>query len=101
MNISLCDPLRCRCYIYTHDAFSVLTTAVGAILSAAAPLYPVLILGKMIYGLGIGFALHAAPAYLAEVGHPRIRGLLIRQARRSYMLRNALSCRSHVLLDST
>ena len=43
-------------------------------------MFPVLILGKMLYGLGIGFALHAAPAYLAEVGHPRIRGLLIRQA---------------------
>lgn len=52
----------------------------GAILSAAAPAFPVFILGKMLYGLGIGFALHAAPAYLAEVGHPRIRGLLIRQA---------------------
>ncbi len=52
---------------------------VGAVLSAAAPIFPVLILGKMVYGLGIGFALHAAPAYLAEVGHPRIRGLLIRQ----------------------
>ena len=86
MNIPLCTPRRCNCYNYALDAFSVLTTAVGAILSAAAPLFPVLILGKMIYGLGIGFALHAAPAYLAEVGHPRIRGLLIRQAHRSCML---------------
>ena len=33
---------------------------------------------EMVYGLGIGFNLHAAPAYLAGVGHPRIRGLLIR-----------------------
>jgi len=45
---------------------------VGAILSAAAPLFPVLILGKVVYGVGIGFA------YLIEAGHPRIRGLLIR-----------------------
>jgi len=51
---------------------------VGAILSAAAPLFPVLILGKMVYGVGIGFSPHAAPAYLVEAGHPRIRGLLIR-----------------------
>ena len=52
----------------------------GAILSAAAVAFPMLVnvAGKMVYGLGIGFALHAAPAYLAEVGHPRIRGLLIR-----------------------
>lgn len=51
---------------------------IGAILSAAAVAFPMLVAGKMVYGLGIGFALHAAPAYLAEVGHPRIRGLLIR-----------------------
>jgi MFS family permease len=51
---------------------------VGSILTTAAPLYEVLVLGKVIYGLGIALALHAAPAYLAEVGHPKIRGVLIR-----------------------
>ncbi len=30
------------------------------------------------YGLGIGFAMHAAPAYLAEAAPARVRGLLIR-----------------------
>ena len=30
------------------------------------------------YGLGIGFAMHAAPAYIAEAAPARVRGLLIR-----------------------
>ena len=50
---------------------------VGAILSAAAVNLPMLVIGKLIYGSGIAFALHAAPPYLAEMGHPSIRGLLI------------------------
>jgi len=50
---------------------------VGAIISTAAQNVPMLVIGKLVYGLGIAFALHAAPAYLAEMGHPKIRGLLI------------------------
>ena len=34
--------------------------------------------GRAMYGLGIGFAMHAAPAYLAEAAPARVRGLLIR-----------------------
>jgi MFS family permease len=49
----------------------------GAVLLTGAPALAVLIIGKLIYGIGIAFALHAAPAYLAEMGHPSIRGLLI------------------------
>jgi MFS family permease len=52
-------------------------SGVGAILSTAAVALPMLIIGKLIYGMGIAFALHAAPPYLAEMGHPSIRGLLI------------------------
>lgn len=29
------------------------------------------------YGLGIGFGMHAAPAYIAETAPPSVRGLLI------------------------
>jgi len=32
----------------------------------AAPNYEVLLAGRIAYGLGIGFAMHAAPAYIAE-----------------------------------
>eukprot|EP00878_Enallax_costatus_P029261 GHUV01031709.1.p1 GENE.GHUV01031709.1~~GHUV01031709.1.p1 ORF type:complete len:389 (+),score=104.35 GHUV01031709.1:962-2128(+) len=32
---------------------------------------------RVLYGLGIGFAMHAAPAYIAETSPPAVRGLLI------------------------
>ena len=31
-----------------------------------APSFIVLLCGRVTYGLGIGFAMHAAPAYIAE-----------------------------------
>ncbi|KAK9787605.1 hypothetical protein WJX73_003758 [Symbiochloris irregularis] len=50
----------------------------GAVaLLALAPNLPVLIAGRVIFGLGIGFAMHAAPAYLAETAPESVRGLLI------------------------
>lgn len=36
-----------------------------------------LLLGRMLYGLGIAFAMHAAPAYISETSPPRVRGLLV------------------------
>jgi len=68
---------------------------VGAILSTGAPHLAVLILGKLIYGLGIAFALHGAPAYLAEMGHARIRGLLIGCVQ-DYIARDAYFASSYV-----
>eukprot|EP01025_Chloroclados_australasicus_P047820 TRINITY_DN5395_c2_g1_i1.p1 TRINITY_DN5395_c2_g1~~TRINITY_DN5395_c2_g1_i1.p1 ORF type:complete len:594 (-),score=43.00 TRINITY_DN5395_c2_g1_i1:306-2018(-) len=39
--------------------------------------FDMLIIGRFIYGLAIGFAMHAAPAYIAETAPPQVRGLLI------------------------
>lgn len=33
--------------------------------------------GRLLYGLGIGFSMHAAPAYIAETSPPLVRGVLI------------------------
>lgn len=44
---------------------------------AASPDYTILIIGRVLYGLGIGFAMHAAPAYIAETAPVNLRGLLI------------------------
>jgi MFS family permease len=52
----------------------------SALLMGGAPNLEVLLLGRTLYGLGIGFAMHAAPAYIAEAAPARVRGLLIRQA---------------------
>ena len=37
----------------------------------------VVLLGRLLYGLGIGFSMHAAPAYIAETSPPSVRGVLI------------------------
>lgn len=57
---------------------------IGAVLyfmgSCTAALSPTLwgvFLGFAIYGLGIGFAMHAAPVYIAEVSPPAVRGTLV------------------------
>eukprot|EP00877_Chromochloris_zofingiensis_P011610 jgi/Chrzof1/6702/Cz19g06060.t1 len=36
-----------------------------------------LLLGRVLYGVGMGLAMHAAPAYIAETSPPSVRGLLI------------------------
>ena len=37
----------------------------------------VLLLGRIVYGLGIGLAMHGAPTYIAETAPPSIRGTLV------------------------
>lgn len=50
---------------------------VGSITTSLSPGYDAVLLGRMLYGIGIGFAMHGAPAYIAETVPPKIRGLLI------------------------
>eukprot|EP01024_Parvocaulis_polyphysoides_P064047 TRINITY_DN7429_c0_g1_i3.p1 TRINITY_DN7429_c0_g1~~TRINITY_DN7429_c0_g1_i3.p1 ORF type:complete len:543 (-),score=68.63 TRINITY_DN7429_c0_g1_i3:313-1941(-) len=50
------------------------TAAVFAFFSQS---FSTLIIGRFLYGLGIGFAMHAAPAYVAETAPASVRGLLI------------------------
>lgn len=54
-----------------------MSVGVGTGLVSQSFSYSFLICGRLIYGLGIGFAMHAAPAYIAETAPPRLRGLLI------------------------
>jgi sugar porter (SP) family MFS transporter len=37
----------------------------------------VLLLGRLVYGLGIGISMHGAPTYLAEMGPSNVRGVLV------------------------
>ena len=52
----------------------------------AAPGLDVLIFGRALYGLGIGFAMHAAPSYIAEAAPARVRGTLIRWEQRPHII---------------
>ncbi|KAK6935808.1 Major facilitator, sugar transporter-like [Dillenia turbinata] len=49
----------------------------GGIVTAYAPGLGVLLTGRLLYGLGIGLAMHGAPLYIAETCPSQIRGTLI------------------------
>ncbi|MDD9894530.1 MAG: sugar porter family MFS transporter [Gammaproteobacteria bacterium] len=51
--------------------------AVSAILSAIAPNFLVLVIARMIGGLGVGASLIIAPMYIAEMAPPASRGRLV------------------------
>lgn len=57
--------------------FSALLYFLGAVVTAVAPIFAVLVVGRLIVGLGIGLAMHAAPLYIAETAPCQIRGVLI------------------------
>lgn len=50
---------------------------VGALVTGLAPDLAVMIIGRFIFGIGIGLAMHAAPMYIAETAPSQIRGRLI------------------------
>lgn len=51
--------------------------SIGALLMAAAPNPPVLIVGRVFVGLGVGIASMTAPLYIAEASPARYRGALV------------------------
>ncbi|KAL9238748.1 hypothetical protein vseg_013129 [Gypsophila vaccaria] len=51
--------------------------AIGGLTTACAPNLNVLLAGRVLYGLGIGWAMHGAPLYIAETCPSQIRGTLI------------------------
>ncbi|GLU11552.1 hypothetical protein SLE2022_282900 [Rubroshorea leprosula] len=56
---------------------AALLYGLGALITALAPDLGVLLAGRLLYGLGIGLAMHGAPLYIAETCPSQIRGTLI------------------------
>lgn len=56
---------------------SSLLYLVGALVTAIAPNFPIMVIGRFVFGIGIGLAMHAAPMYIAETAPCQIRGRLI------------------------
>lgn len=50
---------------------------VGALVTAIAPSFVIMVIGRFVFGIGIGLAMHAAPMYVAETAPSNIRGRLI------------------------
>ena len=51
--------------------------AVSAIASALAPTFTILVIARMIGGLGVGASLIIAPMYIAEIAPPKVRGRMV------------------------
>lgn len=51
--------------------------SVGALVTGFAPNLAAVVVGRLIFGLGIGLSMHAAPMYIAETSPSQIRGTLI------------------------
>ncbi|XP_028778129.1 D-xylose-proton symporter-like 2 [Neltuma alba] len=49
----------------------------GALITALAVGFPIVVVGRFVYGMGIGLAMHAAPIYISETAPTQIRGLLV------------------------
>ena len=50
---------------------------VGAIVMAISPTIPILMVGRIIVGLGVGIASMIVPVYLAEVSPKQLRGTVV------------------------
>lgn len=67
--------LRLGGSFYMFGAF--LNVMSGTVLKESALGFLSLFLGRVIYGMGVGFVMHAAPAYLAEMSPHKIRGAIV------------------------
>lgn len=66
----LADIFGRRCMLLV----TALIFVAGALVCAAAPSLIVLVIGRLIVGLGIGFATSTVPIYISEVSPPQARG---------------------------
>jgi len=56
---------------------AMLSTASSFLVSNAAAGLTLIFVGRWIYGIGIGFVMHAAPSYISEMAPPSLRGTLV------------------------
>jgi len=70
-------PLSNRVGRRTVLYWAAILYAISAIGSALAPSYLLLVIARMIGGLGVGASLIIAPMYIAEISPPRLRGRMV------------------------
>ncbi|PLX14656.1 MAG: MFS transporter [Marinilabiliales bacterium] len=57
--------------------YAAILYAVSAIISAFAPSFFILVIARMIGGLGVGASLIIAPMYIAEISPAKMRGMMV------------------------
>ncbi|MFN2373567.1 MAG: sugar porter family MFS transporter [Cyclonatronaceae bacterium] len=73
----LAGPLSDRFGRRTILKVAAILYAISAVASALAPTFTILVLARMIGGLGVGASLILAPMYIAEMSPPAIRGRMV------------------------
>ena len=58
-------------------SYAAILYAISAISSALAPSFLILVIARMVGGLGVGASLIIAPMYIAEISPPKIRGQMV------------------------
>ncbi len=77
LSIFLAGPLADRIGRRTVLRFAAIAFAASAIVAAAASSYAMLIVARLLSGLGVGSVLVAAPMYIAEISPPALRGRMV------------------------
>jgi SP family arabinose:H+ symporter-like MFS transporter len=77
VSIFLAGPLADRIGRRTVLQIATVMFAVSALVAAAANGYPMLIVARLLSGLGVGAVFVAAPMYIAEISPPALRGRMV------------------------
>jgi SP family arabinose:H+ symporter-like MFS transporter len=98
LSIFLAGPLADRVGRRTVLRIAALTFALSAVVAAFATSYPVLIVARLLSGLGVGSVLVAAPMYIAELAPPALRGRMITVTQLFIVLGIFLASASNLLI---
>jgi SP family arabinose:H+ symporter-like MFS transporter len=77
LSIFLAGPLADRIGRRTVLRIATVMFAVSSVVAAAANGYPMLIVARLLSGLGVGAVFVAAPMYIAEISPPALRGRMV------------------------
>ena len=77
LSIFVAGPLADRIGRRTVLRIAAIVFAASAIVAAVASTYSMLIVARLLSGLGVGCVLVAAPMYIAEISPPALRGRLV------------------------
>lgn len=70
--------MQCVGVVYEKEVqIGALLYFFGSCIAAFTPMLWGIYVGLLVYGLGIGFCMHAAPVYIAEISPAEIRGTLV------------------------
>src|SRR6476659_8110160 len=98
LSIFLAGPLADRLGRRAVLRIAALAFALSAVTGAFATSYPMLIVARLLSGVGVGSVLVAAPMYIAELSAPELRGRMITVTQLFIVLGIFLASASNLLI---